>query len=55
MWGHGRRGGAAIILLYPVWYLLWRAPRSSPRPMPHVVFVALYVVMTCAYLWKKFR
>lgn len=53
IWGQAV-GGATIILLYPVWYLLWRAA-LVPAPDANVVFVGLYVVMACAYLWKKFR
>jgi hypothetical protein len=53
IWGQAV-GGAAIVLLYPVWYLLWRA-QLVPAPDANVVFVALYVVMVGAYLWKKFR
>jgi hypothetical protein len=53
MWGQAA-GGAAIVLLYPVWYLLARAA-LVPAPDANVVFLALYVVMTGAYLWKKFR
>jgi hypothetical protein len=53
IWGQAV-GGATIILLYPVWYLLGRAA-LVPAPDANVVFLALYVVMTGAYLWKKFR
>ncbi|HEV7660184.1 MAG TPA: hypothetical protein VGO55_10095 [Allosphingosinicella sp.] len=53
MWGMAS-ACATIIILYPVWHLLWRA-RLVPAPDANVVFVALYVVMTCAYLWRKFH
>jgi hypothetical protein len=53
IWGQAV-GAATIILLYPIWYLLARAA-IVPAPDANVVFVALYVVMACAYLWKKFR
>jgi hypothetical protein len=53
IWGQAV-GGAAIIILYPVWYLLWRA-RLVAEPDANVVFVALYLVMAGGYLWKKLR
>jgi hypothetical protein len=53
MWGMAS-ACATIVILYPVWHLLWRA-RLVPAPDANVVFLALYVVMTCAYLWRKFR
>jgi hypothetical protein len=53
MWGMAA-GGATVIALYPVWHLLWRA-RLVPAPDANVVFIALYVAMAGAYLWKKFR
>jgi hypothetical protein len=46
--------GTVVIVLYPVWYLLWRGQMIA-EPNAHILFGTLYVVMIAAYLWKKFR
>ena len=46
--------GTVVILLYPIWYLLWRGQMIA-EPNGHVMFAALCVVMIAAYMWKKFR
>lgn len=53
IWGIAT-AGTVVIVLYPVWYLLWRG-QMIVEPNAHIVFGTLYVVMIAAYLWKKFR
>ena len=53
LWGIAT-GGTVVIVLYPIWYLLWRGQMIA-EPNAHIMFGTLYVVMIAAYLWKKFR
>ena len=53
LWGMAA-AGSFVLILYPVWYLLWRGQLIA-EPNGHVMFAMLYVVMIGAYLWKKFR
>jgi hypothetical protein len=53
IWGIAM-AGTIVVILYPVWYLLWRG-QIVPEPSGHIMFGALYVAMIAAYLWKKFR
>jgi hypothetical protein len=53
IWGIAM-AGTVVVILYPVWYLLWRGQMIA-EPNAHVMFGTLYVVMIAAYLWKKFR
>jgi hypothetical protein len=53
IWGIAM-AGTVVVILYPVWYLLWRG-QMIPEPNGHIMFGALYAVMIAAYLWKKFR
>lgn len=46
--------GHAILLTYPVWWLMWRGGVFI-EPNAHIMFGALYFVMLAAYCWKKFR
>lgn len=47
-------GCNAVLIGYPVWYLLWRGGLVS-EPTHESVFVVLIAATTLAYLWKKFR
>jgi len=53
IWGMAA-AGSLVLLLYPIWYLFWRAG-TVIEPNGHIMFGILYVVMLAAYLAKKFR
>lgn len=46
--------GSAVLIGYPVWWLLWRGGMVE-EPSAHIMFGALYAVAILAYLWKKYR
>jgi hypothetical protein len=53
VWGSAL-GGSTVIILYPVWLLLWRG-QLVPEPNGHILAGVLFIVMMLGYLWKKFR
>jgi hypothetical protein len=47
-------GGGLVLVLYPVWSLLWWA-RLVPEPMHEVLMGLLLAGALAGYLWKKYR
>ena len=47
-------GGGFVLILYPVWYMLWWAG-VLPEPS-HEVLMGMLLIAACAgYAWKKYR
>lgn len=47
-------GASAVVILYPVWLLLWRG-QLAPEPSAHLLFGVLFIAALPSYLWQKFR
>ena len=46
--------GAALMLVYPTWFLLWRGG-FVPEPVHWMLFVLFWLSLALASLWYRFR
>ena len=46
--------GAALMLVYPTWFLLWRGG-FVPEPVHWMLFVLFWLSLAVATLWYRFR
>ena len=50
----GTLGANALLGGYPVWLILWKGG-LAPQPDALTLYLAVFAVVTVAYLWRKFR